>query len=82
MTRFVNLDSVQSPATAPESPDFAVENHLSLVLVRPLTPEANAWLDENVANPDTQWFGGALVCEPRYVSDLVAGIEGDGLTVS
>lgn len=68
-------------ARVPGAPDFAIENHLSLVLVRPLTEAAQVWLDENVANPETQWFGGALVCEPRYVDDLVAGIEGDGLVV-
>ncbi len=61
------------------APDFSVENHLSLVLVRPLTGACNEWLDDNVVNPETQWFGGALVCEPRYVADLVAGMEGDGL---
>ena len=54
---------------------FTIENHGSLVLVRPLTAACQEWLEENT---DGQWFGNALVVEPRYVHDLVGGLWADG----
>jgi len=30
---------------------------------------------------DAQWFGPALVVEPRYVDDLIAGMRDAGLEV-
>lgn len=63
--------------------DFDVENHGSLVLVRPLTLAALAWLEANVADEGedmAQWFGGALVVEPRYVETLVHGLMEEGFT--
>jgi hypothetical protein len=37
-------------------------------------------LDQHVAE-DAQWFGGALVVEPRFIADLVLGMIAEGLTV-
>jgi hypothetical protein len=54
---------------------FTVEDHGSIVLVRPLTLDVRDWL-ESVT--DGSWFGGALVVEPRYVGDLVAGLISEG----
>ena len=54
---------------------FSIENHGSLVLVRPLTADVEAWLQEHT---DGQWFGNALVVEPRYVGDLVLGLVAEG----
>lgn len=51
---------------------IAVENHRSIVLVRPLSEFADEWLD---AHTNGEWFAGALVCEPRYVRDLLEGLE-------
>ena len=56
---------------------FSIENHGSIVLVRPLTPDVNEWLEENTAD-EAQWFGGALVVEPRYLEPLVAGLIDEG----
>lgn len=58
-------------------PDFAVENHGSIFLVRPINPEVKNWLVENVSG-ENQWFGGAMVVEPRYVDNLVDGLESSG----
>jgi hypothetical protein len=58
--------------------DFRVEYHGSIVLVRPLTEEAKAWLNDNVS-ADSQWMGDALAVEPRYIESLVEGMEGSGL---
>jgi hypothetical protein len=61
--------------------DVEVENHGSVVLVRPLSDAARAWLAEHVS-PDAQRFGGAVAVEPRYVANLVDGMIGDGLVVN
>lgn len=58
---------------------FSIENHGTIVLIRPLTPDVATWLSENV-DPDAQWFGRALVCEPRYVEPLVVGLIEEGFT--
>ena len=70
-----NKQSGSSP-----TPDVLVENHFSLILFRLLTPAANQWVDENVMD-DAQFFGGALVVEPRYAHDLIDGLVADGLVV-
>lgn len=62
--------------------DFALQNHGSICLLQPLTVEAQAWLDDYVITDETQFWGCAVVVEPRYVEDLLNGIMGDGLTVS
>jgi hypothetical protein len=56
---------------------FTVEDHGSIVLVRPLTPDVTTWLQENT-DDEAQWFGAALVCEPRYVAPLVAELIEQG----
>lgn len=55
---------------------FDIENHGTLVLVRPLTADVHDWLDTNVQDP--QWFGSALVVEPRYVEPLVTALIEEG----
>ncbi len=60
--------------------DVNIENHGSLVLIRPLTEAASDWLDENISE-DAQHFGGAVVVEPRYVEAIVEGMQNDGLEV-
>ena len=57
-----------------------VENHGSLYLLRPDTRKAQRWLETHVSE-DVQWFGGALVVEPRYVADIVNGAREAGLEV-
>ena len=60
--------------------DVHVENRGSIFLVRPVSNSACDWLTENVQN-DAQYFGSALVCEHRYISDLVEGMREAGLVV-
>ena len=69
----------RSPVAPPS--DVEVENHGSIVLVRPLTPAAKDWIAEHVAGETTYWAG-AVACEPRYVDDLIDGMMGDGLVVA
>jgi len=60
--------------------DVHIVNHGSIVLFHLNTPEASAWVEENVTR-EAQFFGTALVVEPRYVAALVAGMREAGLEV-
>jgi hypothetical protein len=60
--------------------DFQFENHGSICLVRPFNKTARKHLQENVSE-EAQWFGGALVVEPRYMDDLATGLESEGFTI-
>jgi hypothetical protein len=61
--------------------DVTVENHGSIALVVPETKRAREWVEENVLQGELLWWGRGFVCEPRYLGDLVEGMQGDGLTV-
>ena len=63
--------------------DFKLENHCSLFLLRPLNSAAKDWMGEHLPmdNPETQFWGDAIVIEPRYVAPIVDGIIGDGLVL-
>jgi hypothetical protein len=66
----------------PPRADVRVENHGSIVLVRPMTGAGRDWIEANVATDGGLFdFGGALVVEPRYVANLVDGMIADGLVV-
>ena len=58
--------------------DVRVENHGSIILIRPLNDNVSDWLSDNT---DGQWFGGALACEPRYVHALMEGMIENGFQV-
>jgi hypothetical protein len=62
-------------------PDILAENHGSIFLLRPISSVGQAWLQENVIGVETLIFGNAVVCEPRYVIDIVFGARGEGLVV-
>jgi hypothetical protein len=64
-------------------PNFALENHGSLFLLRPLDSAAKEWMQEHLPmdNPETQFWGDAIVIEARYVAPIVDGIIGDGLVL-
>jgi hypothetical protein len=63
------------------SPDILVENHGSIFLLRPTTAVGQNWLRENVVGEETQVFGNAVVCEPRFVADIVFGARAEGVVV-
>lgn len=54
----------------------------TLARITPLSSEAKEWVDENVDAPDYMWIGNSFHCEPRYLENLVLGMQDDGLTVS
>ena len=59
--------------------DLLFENHFSLFLIRAVSPAGQTWLNENVGNDETLTFGGAVVCEPRYVEPIYRGTIEAGL---
>jgi len=55
-----------------------IENHGSIVLLRPLDDDCRTWL---LSHTDGSWFGDALAVEPRYVMDLLFGMAEEGIDV-
>jgi hypothetical protein len=55
----------------------SLENHGSLWLARPLNKATRRHLEENTSE-ESQWFGDALVIEPRYVRDFADAFTGNG----
>ena len=64
----------------PRGPDIIVEDHGSLVLLRPVTVRAERWIAENVQD-DAMYWCGALVVEPRYVEPLILGMRTEGMVI-
>lgn len=60
-------------------PDFEVQHEGTIVLLHPLTDTGAKWISEHTDPDNRQFFGQALVVEHRYISDLLMGIEADGL---
>ena len=61
--------------------DFSVGNHGSICLLMPHTDAARGWIAEHLTDPETQFWGGSVVVEPRYLETILDGIEADGLEV-
>ncbi len=61
--------------------DFQVLNAGSIFVLTPLTPEADAWVEEKVGiNEETQYWGKkGIVIEPRYIQQIIDGLLEDGL---
>ena len=74
-------DSFASSGSSPTT-DLVFEYHRSLFLIRPVSESGKTWLDENVGNENTLTFGGAIVCEPRYVEAIAHGAVEAGLVVA
>jgi len=81
-------DSFAASGSSPTRPasqtthDFLVENQFSILLLRPLTPAARSWLEENIGSKNgLQPYWPTVVIEPRYIKDVLMGIPAAGLTV-
>jgi hypothetical protein len=74
------MPNESNPSNDP-SLDILIENHGSILLLRPTSSSGLDWLEANI-QPDAVTFGDAVVCEPRYVSDIVRGARADGLAVA
>ncbi len=63
-----------------ERNDIRVENHGSIVLLRPTNHVGELWMRRNI--PDAMTLGDARAVEPRYAHDIIDGAYGDGLEVA
>lgn len=63
--------------------DLRIENHGSILLLRPQTQEGHDFIQAVLeGNDEAQTFGGALVVEPRYLEGVLVGaVEDFGLEV-
>lgn len=61
--------------------DFRVSGGGTIYLVEPVSDAAKEWVKENVPLESWQWLGPAFAVEHRYITDLLAGIRGDGLAI-
>ena len=61
--------------------DFQFSNHGSIGLLKPLSPAAHDWVQDNLP-AERQEFAGAVVIEPRYADPILEGIILDGLEVN
>jgi len=62
-------------------PDFVVENHGSIFLLRPLTATAKSWVDGHIGENGYQPYYPTVVVEHRYIADIVRGAGADGLVI-
>jgi hypothetical protein len=62
--------------------DILVENHGSIVLLRPLTDAARLWVEDHIG-PDNGYppYWPTVLVEPRYVAPILKGMWADGLKV-
>ena len=60
--------------------DVAIAPEGTIDLFHVLSRRAERWVDDNV-DPNAQRFGGALVVEHRFATDLAHGMVADGLRV-
>jgi hypothetical protein len=81
-SRKKSLENFLLAILPPPKFDLLFENHLSLILIRPMTKAGQQWIDENVGDDETQHFGNAVICEPRFAEPIFYGAQRDGLRVS
>lgn len=63
-------------------PDFVLENHGSIFLIKPLTPSAISWIEDHIGQDNGyQPYFPTVVVEHRYIAYIIAGIQNDGLAV-
>jgi len=72
-------DAEEEVQLTEEGTDIVVENHDSVLLLRPISTAGKNWLDNKIQDP--QYLGSAVVVEPRFLENVVYGIQGDGLEI-
>lgn len=60
--------------------DLTVRNEGTIFLLNPVSDAGREWVVEHIPE-DAQRWGGAVVVEHRYISDIVRGAQADGLLV-
>jgi hypothetical protein len=63
-------------------PHLVLENQGSIFLIKPVTTSAVSWVEEHIGQDNGfQPYFPTIVVEPRYISDIVEGIQNDGWVV-
>lgn len=62
--------------------DFVFQNHGSLWIVFPQNKRAEEHLLANISDEAQMWGKNGVVVEPRYVSDLAAGLQDAGFSTN
>lgn len=57
------------------APDFIVTNAGTTILIRPVTPAAKGWIEDNVETEPWQWLGDSFGCDHRPGWGLVEALE-------
>lgn len=63
-------------------PDFRVDNHGSIVILWADSEAAQEWVAEHIPEDAQSWGRNGTVVEPRYIGDIIDGIQADGLNVA
>ena len=64
--------------------DLYVQNEGSIFLLHPQSDAGLGWINEHIDECATRWGHGpraAVVVEHRYIGNIVAGAQADGLSV-
>ena len=70
-------------AAVAELVDIEVQNEGTIVLLRPKSELGEWWIRANIGKDNGfQPYYPTIVCEPRYVADIVGGAVDEGLIVS
>ena len=59
--------------------DFSLDDHGTIVLLRPETHQARVWVLENLGD-NLPSIAGAIAIERRYVDSILTGLRRDALT--
>lgn len=62
--------------------DVTVENHGSIVVLRPLSNAGKDWVTEYIDQTGFQPYRDSVIVEPRYVDAILTGMQKDGLHIS
>lgn len=68
------------PLSTTGTHDFIIRDHGSIVLLLPLTEEAQKWVAEHFDADSCITWSKSVVIEPRYLGPILDGIINDGLT--
>lgn len=60
--------------------DFLVADHGSICILTPLSPDAETWVEEHIPDDAQTWGPKGIVVEPRYLPDILQGIDEAGLS--
>lgn len=72
---YASAESLRRPSC-----DFTLTGAGGVMRLHPLTPDAVAWVEENIP-PDAMHWSGAAVLDVRELAAMVESIVGNGLRI-